>query len=188
LKDLLLIEGLGRRDKVVFDYVFNYYYSSLCAFSNKYLDDHDASEDLVQDFFVSLWVGASHLKITSSLKSYLFACIKNRCLDFQKHHKVIKKYQTHILLTTEGGENTTDQYYAETELRQTIQKSLEKLSPRCHEIFELSRFNGLSNQEISKKLGISKRTVEIQISNSLKILRKELVEYLPFWLIVWLIG
>ncbi|MEI6049654.1 MAG: RNA polymerase sigma-70 factor [Bacteroidota bacterium] len=188
MNDLLLTEGLQRRDKVVFDYIFNYYYSSLCAFSNKYLDDHDASEDLVQDFFVSLWVEAPHLKITSSLKSYLFACIKNRCLDFRKHHKVIKKFQAHILLTTEEGENTTDQYYAESELRQAIQKSLEKLSPRCREIFELSRLKSLSNQEISEQLGISKRTVELQISNSLKILRKELIEYLPLWLVVWLIG
>jgi len=188
LKDQLLIEGLGRRDKAIFDYVFNYYYSSLCAFSNKYLDDHDASEDLVQDFFVSLWIEAPHLQIRASLKSYLFAGVKNRCFDFQKHHKVINKYQAYILSTKEGGENTTDQYYAESELRQAIQKSLEKLSPRCREIFELSRLNGLSNHEISEKLGISKRTVEIQISNSLKILRNELVEYLPFWLVVWLIG
>jgi RNA polymerase sigma-70 factor, ECF subfamily len=51
----------------------------------------------------------------------------------------------------------------------------------------LSRLNGLSNKEISEQLGISKRTVELQISNSLKILREELVEYLPLWLIIWFI-
>lgn len=188
MKDHLLIEGLISRDKAIFDYVFNYYYSSLCVFSNKYLDDHDASEDLVQDFFVSLWVEAPHLKITSSLKSYLFAGIKNRCLDFRKHQKVIEKHREHILFSTDNSENTTDNFFAESELRQAIQKSLEKLSPRCREIFELSRLNGLNNQEVSEKLGISKRTVELQISNSLKILRKELVEYLPVWLVIWLIG
>ena len=154
----------------------------------QYLNNRDESEDLVQDFFVSLWMEASNLQIRSSLKSYLFAGVKNRCLDFRKHHKVVKKYQAYILFTTEGGENTTDHYFAESELRQTIQKSLEKLSPRCREIFELSRLNGLSNQEISGKLGISKRTVELQISNSLKVLRKELVDYLPLWLVIWLIG
>jgi RNA polymerase sigma-70 factor, ECF subfamily len=188
LKDLLLIEGLGRRDKAIFDFVFNYYYSSLCAFSNQYLDDHDASEDLVQDFFVSLWVEAPHLQISSSLKSYLFASIKNRCLDFRKHQKVIEKHREYILFSTHDSDNTTDHFFAESELRQAIQKSMEKLSPRAREIFKLSRLNGLSNHEISVKLGISKRTVEIQISNSLKILRKELVEYLPLWLIAWLIG
>lgn len=187
LKDILLIEGLGRRDKIVFDYIFNYYYSSLCAFSMQYLNDRSAVEDLVQDFFVSLWIDAPQHNIHSSLKTYLFASIKNRCLDFQKHQKVLEKYKTFILFSTKPDDDSTDHYFAESELRQAIQKSLGKLSPRCREIFELSRLNGLSNQEISTQLGISKRTVELQISNALKILRKELVEYLPIWLVAWLI-
>lgn len=188
MKDLLLIEGLGRRDKIVFDYLFNYYYSSLCAFSMQYLNDRSASEDLVQDFFVSLWMGAPKLRIRSSLKSYLFGGVKNRCLDYQKHHKVVEKFREYIFFSAETDDNTTEQYFAESELRLAIQKCLDILSPRCREIFELSRLNGLSNQEISEQLGISKRTVELQISNSLKILKKELIEYLPFWLLAWLIG
>ncbi|MCE5347364.1 MAG: RNA polymerase sigma-70 factor [Bacteroidales bacterium] len=188
MNDLLLIEGLKRRDKVIFDYIFNYYYSSLCVFSMQYLHDHDASEDLVQDFFVSLWIEASNLEIRSSLKSYLFTSVKNKCFDYLKHQKVTEKYKEFFLLSATSENNPTEQYFAESELRQFIQKSMEKLSPRCQEIFKLSRLKGLSNQEISDKLGITKRTVELQISNSLKILRKELVEYLPFWLIVWLVG
>jgi len=93
-----------------------------------------------------------------------------------------------MLFSTENGNDSADNYFAESELRQAVQKSLLKLPPRCREIFELSRQNGMSNQEISEQLGLSRRTVELQISNSLKVLRKELVEYLPLWLIVWLIG
>jgi len=188
LKDLLLVERLGLRDKVVFDYIFNYYYSSLCAFSMQYIKDKNTVEDLVQDFFVSLWIDAPNLRVQSSLRSYLFAGVKNRCIDHQKHQKVTEKYRNHILFSTENEDNSTDNYFAETELRHVIQKSLTKLPPRCREIFELSRIKGLSNQEISEQLQLSKRTVELQISNSLKILREELMEYLPLWLIVWLIG
>lgn len=187
MKDLFIIEGLERREKVVFDYIFNYYYSTLCAFSMQYIDDHNSVEDLVQDFFVYLWVEAPQLKIKTSLKSYLFTAIKNRCLDYQKHHKITEKYRNFILFSTGKDDNSTEHFFAESELRQAIQTSLGKLSPRCREIFEFSRFHGLSNQEISDKLGISKRTVELQISNSLKILRKELTEFLPFWLLIWLI-
>jgi RNA polymerase sigma-70 factor (ECF subfamily) len=154
----------------------------------QYLKDRNAIEDLVQDFFVSVWVEAPRLHIESSLKSYLFSGIKNRCLDYQKHLNVFEKYRAFILFTSDNEDNSFDHYFAESELRQAIDKSMLKLPPRCREIFELSRHNGLSNQEISDKLGISKRTVELQISNALKILRKDLVEYLPIWLIVWLIG
>lgn len=187
LKDLIIIEGLERNDKVVFDYVFNYYYSSLCAFSMQYIDSRNSVEDLVQDFFVYLWVEAPRLKIKSSLKSYLFTAIKNRCLDYQKHHKIIEKYRTYLLFSSDKEDDSTEQFFAESELRQAIQTSLAKLPPRCREIFELSRLNGLSNQEIAEKLDLSKRTVELQVSNSLKILRKELAEFLPFWLLVLLI-
>lgn len=188
MKDILLIEGLRQRDKVIFDYIFNYYYSSLCAFALQYLHDRDAVEDLVQDFFVAVWLEAPRIQISTSLKSYLFAGVKNRCLDSQKHLKVTEKYKAFILFAAKNEDNSFDHYFAESELRQAIDKSMSKLPPRCREIFELSRRNGMSNQEISEKLGISKRTVELQISNSLTILRKELVEFLPMWLIVWLIG
>lgn len=154
----------------------------------QYVKDRNAVEDLVQDFFVSLWMDAPGLQINSSLRSYLFAGVKNRCLDHQKHQKVTQKYRSYLLYSTENENNSTDKYLAESELRQVVQNSLQKLPPRCREIFELSRLNGLSNQEISEQLGLSKRTVELQISNSLKVLRKELVEYLPLLLIVWLIG
>ncbi len=154
----------------------------------QYIGNRNSVEDLVQDFFVYLWVEAPRIKIKSSLKSYLFTAIKNRCLDYQKHHKITEKYRTFLLFSSDNEEDSTEQYFAETELRHAIQTSLIKLPPRCREIFELSRLNGLSNQEIADKLDISKRTVELQISNSLKILRKELAEFLPFWLLAWLIG
>lgn len=154
----------------------------------QFIKDRDEVEDLVQDFFVTVWMKAPHLQINSSLKSFLFAGIKNRCLDCQKHLKVIEKYKVFNLYTAESEDNSSVHYFAESELRHAIDKSMKKLPPRCSEIFGLSRLKGLSNQEISDQLGISKRTIELQISNSLKILRKELTEFLPLWLIVWLIG
>lgn len=183
----LLIGGLERRDKAVFDYIFNYYYSSLCAYSMQYLNDRNAVEDMVQDFFVSLWMESSTRSIQVSLKSYLFTGIRNRCLDFQKHQKVVRKYQNFVHFFEDNDVSNADQFFAESELRQAVQNSMAKLPPRCHEIFGLSRFKGLTNQEIAIKLGLSKRTVELQISNALKILRKELVEYLPAFIIAWIL-
>ena len=154
----------------------------------QYIHDHDIVEDLIQDLFVNLWIEAPNLNVKSSLKSYLFTSVRNRCLDFLKHKKVTEKYRTYFLYSADNNDNSSDHYFSESELRQTIQKSLLKLSPRCREIFKLSRNNGLSNKDISEKLRISKRTVELQISNALKILRKELIDFLPVWVILYLIG
>jgi RNA polymerase sigma-70 factor (ECF subfamily) len=187
VNDLFYIEALKKRDKVAFDFIFNNYYSSLCAFSMQYINDRDTVEDLVQDIFVNLWTEAPNLKIQNSLKSYLLASVKNSCLDFRKHQKVIEKYRNFSLFSSECGSDSTDHMFSESELRNSILKSLEKLPPRCREIFELSRSNYLSNKDISEKLNISKRTVELQISNALKIFRKELVDFLPVWIIAFLL-
>ncbi len=58
-----------------------------------------------------------------------------------------------------------------------IDQQLLKSPPRCREIFTLSRFKGISNKEIAESLKISKRTVELQISNALKALKKALSDY-----------
>lgn len=150
----------------------------------QYLKDKDTVEDLVQDFFVTLWIDGPRLQIKSSLKSYLFTSVRNRCLDELKHRKVTEKYKNYLLFGSDGTELSVDYCIAETELRQAIEASMAKLPPRCREIFVFSRFNGFTNQEIADKLGISKRTVELQISNSLKILKLELAEFIPLWLVL----
>ena len=84
-------------------------------------------------------------------------------------------------------DNSADNYLAESELRRAVDQCIEKLPPRCREIFEMSRSGGLTNQEIAVKLGLSKRTIELQITNALKMMRKELVEYLPACLLALLV-
>lgn len=154
----------------------------------QYINDRDSVEDLVQDIFVMLWTEAPNLNIKISLKSYLFASVKNSCLDFRKHQKVIEKYRTYSLFSSECGSDTTDHFFSESELRNCILKCLEKLPPRCREVFELSRSSYLSNKEISEKLNISRRTVELQITNALKIFRKELRDFLPVCVLALLLG
>ncbi|MFA5328087.1 MAG: sigma factor, partial [Prolixibacteraceae bacterium] len=65
-----IVTGLKNKDKTVFDFVFSYYYTGLCAYSRRWVNDPNVAEDLVQDFFVRLWTNSSTIEITSSLKSY----------------------------------------------------------------------------------------------------------------------
>jgi RNA polymerase sigma-70 factor (ECF subfamily) len=73
-----------------------------------------------------------------------------------------------------------EEMWTKTELDELIQQGISKLSPRCREIFILSRMENLKIAEIAEKLQLSGRTVETQISKALKILRLELADYLLF--------
>lgn len=184
MDELYLISRLKQKDKIVFDFIFNYYYSGLCVYAKQFGCSSEAAEDIVQDFFVSLWVKASDITINDSLRSYLFSSIKKRCLDVIRHNKVREKYEETVIVESQDTQDDSFSLFVESELREAINKSLEKLPPRCREVFSLSRYYGESNQQIAEKLGLSKRTVELQISNALKILRVELKPYLPLLLLL----
>jgi len=164
---------------VVFDFVFHYYYSGLCAYAEKILNDPNASEDIVQDLFFTLWIKHNQIQISSSLKNYLFSAVRNRSLDYLKKEKRKIHNGDATVDLHNHSENLSTFWFAESEMEKLVEKSLNKLPPRCREIFTLSRFEGHNNQEIAEQLNISKRTVELQISNALKVLRKDLSPYLP---------
>jgi RNA polymerase sigma-70 factor (ECF subfamily) len=184
LDEKLLISGLQQQNKVIFDLVFTYYYSGLCAFANHILKDMQASEDLVQDFFVKIWHQADKIQINCSLKSYFFSSIKNRAFDILKHKKVKTQYAN---LNDGCKESVTPDEiweFTQGELEELIEKALQQVPPRAREIFELSRFKGVANDDIARQLNISKRTVEVQISRALQVLRVELKDYLPLFMIL----
>lgn len=172
-----IIAGLRNKDKAVFDFVFGYYYSGLCSYTRRWVNDRDVAEDLVQDFFVRLWMDSSKIEITSSLKSYFFTSLKNRAINHLKHNKVKSELSTKV--TNAYGEEYNNWELTEPELSELIEKGMQKLPPRCREIFFMSRFEGKDNSKIAQTFGISKRTVELQISNALKTLRTVLKDYLP---------
>lgn len=188
MEEQYLIKGLLTRNKVVFDFIFHYYYSGLCAYCERFTGSPEVAEDLVQELFVTLWLKCEQIQITSSLKNYLFTSVKNRSFDYLKHEQRKTRKLNRFAQEKELPENLSSLWFAEAELQAVVEKSLEKLPPRCREIFELSRFQGLKNQEIADKLGLSKRTVELQVSNALKQLRTDLKDYLPLFLLMYLLG
>ena len=187
MNEAFLKKGLTEKNKVVFDFVFQYYYSGLCAYAEKIVGDSNASEDIVQDLFFNLWIKHDQIQISSSLKNYFFTSVKNRSLDYLKKEKKKTQLKNSTLDLKNHDENLSTFWFAESELQTIIEQSLDKLPPRCREIFTLSRFEGFKNNDIAEQLGISKRTVELQISNALKILRKDLSPYLPLILISFLL-
>lgn len=72
------------------------------------------------------------------------------------------------------------------EIAEIVEKTLNTLPEQTRRIFEMSRYEYLSVNEISKQLHVSPKTVEYHITKSLKSLRKALKEYLPAFYLLFI--
>ena len=152
--------------------LFDRYYTPLTVFAAKLIGDTDMASDVVQNLFITLYEKENTEDIGNA-KSFFFNSVRNASLNVIKHEKVKRQYADITLATSsEISDQQADHLIEETETRQRIADALETLAPQCRKIFEMSRMEGKTNQEIADETGLSKRTVETQISNALKSFRK----------------
>ncbi|MBK3516722.1 RNA polymerase sigma-70 factor [Carboxylicivirga marina] len=188
VNEIDIIKGIERGDENAFQEVFIRYYTQLVVFARKVVVDDDLARELVQDVIVNFYEKRKELKIHTSLRAHLYQSVRNRCLNQIKHSQIRRDHHANIYLTQKNTEAYVDDKLEETELEQKIFSIIQTLPNQCKKIFEMSRFEGVSNQEIADKLNLSKRTVETQISKALKVLRKNLAGYLDAWMmIMWLL-
>jgi len=168
-----MIRSLRSGRESAYDKLFRDYYRPLSVFAVKYVSDLDLAREIVQNLFVHLYENRSSLVITTSLESYLYQSVRNRCLNQIKQRKTQKEHLENYSSNQEGAEDL-EAIIRENELEHAIFKIVDSLSSQRQNVFIMSRVKGLSNSEIAGKLNISKRTVETHISHALKILREKL--------------
>lgn len=178
IEEEVLIDRLQEGDQTAFELLFRFYYPGLVVFAKQIVFDNDEAEEIVQEFFVQLWTGHKNIKKSSSLKNYFFVSVKNRAFNFLKREQIKSKTIEDLKQLVKEDMLYNPDLFVVSELQDQINDAFKKLPKRTCEIFLLSRIEGLTNSEIATRLDLSKRTVETQNSNALKILRKELKEYM----------
>ncbi|MBI3133460.1 MAG: RNA polymerase sigma-70 factor [Bacteroidetes bacterium] len=161
-----------------FEVLFRNHYGELCAFANKYLEDVEAAEEIVQDLFVKFWENREKNELPNALRSYLFTSVKNACLNQLKHLKIKETYKAHNERELNSAHVSADEELEATELDQKIRQAIEALPEGRRRIFILSRYEGLKYQEIADQLKLSVKTVENQMGEALKFLRIQLKDFL----------
>jgi RNA polymerase sigma-70 factor (ECF subfamily) len=175
IADKLILEHLKNSNQGVFEMVFKYYYSGLVVYADQIINDTSLSEDIVQTVFLKLWETRHSLEIRS-FRAYFIQCVKNKCIDHIRYQEVKNRYKIQNIDFSQV--ELLEDMWTKNELEDLIHQAIDKLPPRCREIFLMSRMDNLKIGEIAGKLQLSGRTVETQITKALKVLRVELAEYL----------
>ena len=169
--DSLLASGIKNNSREAFGTLYNRYSKVLYYFSLKYLGDTIEAEESVQIVFISLWEHRKMIDENKSLKNYIYRIAVNTIYNMLKKRAVRRRYMIAELQKPEGMSNPYDQIFFK-DMEEKIDRIVVNLPSQQQKIFNLRRSEGLSQDEIAKRLDISVRTVENQIYRVNRILKE----------------
>lgn len=176
-EELFVFNKMVEGDKEAFRFFFEKYYPDLVNLVNLYLHDSMISEEIVQDIFIYLWEKKKQIKIESSLKSYLLRASKNKSLNYIRNEKIKLEIHGRLADLHKGAIEMPDSVMDTNQLRDVINAAICGLPERCREIYLMGKEKNMSYKEIADELGISVKTVEVQMGKALKKLREQLRPY-----------
>lgn len=150
--------------------IYRAFYGKVFTFVLSLVRSKANAQDITQNIFMKLWKNRKNLEHIKSMDDYLFILSKNACMEYFRKASRKKEISTDVfdefLLSriVSSPEKRIDALSDIEELRHVI----ESLPSKRRDIFIMSRFDGLSNDEIASILGVSKKTVENQISLATK--------------------
>ena len=178
-------------DSTQFSELYDAFFQRAFLFAKSYLHNKQAAEDIASDSIMKLWERIKIEKVENT-KALLFTIVKNNTLDYLRKEMVRGKVHD-LVLTNKSHElnfristleDCDPSLLFSKEIQNIIEKALSNTSAQSRNIFQMSRYEHLSNKEIAAKLNLSVKSVEYHITKVLALLRNKLKDYLPIILIL----
>ncbi len=176
--DEFLLKRLREGDSRAFTAIFSKYYRSLVLYCNSFVSDRTECEDIVMNLFVKIWGHRESFDV-KSLKSFLLSCVRHDCLDAIKHRKIKETYAASLLDSAGIKSATLDNYILYDELEKLINDALDSLDAKSVEAFKMSRWEGIKYDDIAQHMNVSRRTIEVRVTNVIRQLREILKKHFP---------
>ena len=181
-KDTNLSKKITGIDVKKFEEIYQRYSSKMLLYALNIVKEKEVCEDIIQNIFIDLWSKRDSATI-DNIEAYLFTAVKFQIFKYFRDSKFSNEDLTRLNLVEVSVSASKILEYQDLEL--AIKNSVSQLPTRCKEIFELSRFEHKSNQEIADLLGVSLQAVKNQISKALTSIRSNLKkeEYILFFIL-----
>ncbi|MDP3435761.1 MAG: RNA polymerase sigma-70 factor [Bacteroidales bacterium] len=170
-------------DELFFRGLYKEYYHKAVYYANQYLNDYEASKEIVQEAFLSLWERRDVLEFNQNIGAYLIKTVKNKSLNelrdnIRKLQNVNSEKQADLILNQRSLLDDSSSLVENKELSLQIKRILDNMPLKMREVFLMNRDMELTYPQIAANQGVSVKTVEYRISRALAIFRKNLSEWM----------
>ncbi len=168
----VLIKAIKEGDHNSFEQIYFHYCEKVYLFACRYLYNNQEAEGIVQEVFYRIWEYRKNLDENQSFNGYILTITKNVIFNENRKKIIFNSYARDIVNYINKDTNQTEDQIIYENIKLIINKEIENFPPKRKQIYKMSRNEGLSYKEISKKLNISEKTVETHIRLAIKRLKK----------------
>ena len=165
---------LKDQDQEAFSYLYDNYSAALNGIIYRMVEDRELAEDILQEAFVKIW---NNFSAYDSGKGGLFTWMLNITRNLTIDMLRSKGYRKQTKIS--GDENSVSNFTEDSRMAERfdalgLRKQLVNLKPEQRIIIDLAYFNGYTQDEISKEMGIPLGTVKTRMRSAIIELRKKL--------------
>lgn len=164
-------------DEGAFKELFDATFENYVRYAWRFTKNKDSAMDIVQEGFIKLWNYRDKLDPSQSLKTYIYRMIKHKALNHLRDRRHDNVPLADLELVADSAPEFEEQTETESTLGSSMKKWIEGLPERQREAFKLSRFEGLTHEEIAEVMEVSPRTVNNHIVASLNTLQEQYQRY-----------
>ncbi|MFC2116782.1 RNA polymerase sigma factor, partial [Bacteroidota bacterium] len=125
-----ILKRLKAGDVSAIDAIYHRYSQKLYSFTFGLLKDHEQSEDLVQDIFVTLWEKREQINPDFKFENYLLTICYNSARKFFRRKKIENKVKDYLLKNSPLSIPETENSVIYKELMDMVDRAVEKLPPK----------------------------------------------------------
>lgn len=160
-------------DREAFTKVFDALHDRLARYALQITGQKTTAQDVVQQAFTSLWDMRTSLTPEESLEALLFRIVRNRSYNYKRDRRTRASNHEILQRDTEPAEDDPAANMDADRLEDNLRRWISDLPDRQREALVLSRFEGLTHEEVAEVMDISPPTVNNHIVRALKKLRRK---------------
>ncbi len=172
LDDAVLLEQVAKGDVAAFSTLVDRHLSAVLAVARRMLRDDAEAEDMAQEAMLRLWRSSDRLEIGAyGARPWLRRVVSNLCID-----RVRAGRNTSVVDEVPDEGQPADQVQAleRQQASRRVDEALKSLPERQRLALVLFHYEGLSQIEIGKTMGISDEAVESLLSRARRALKSSL--------------
>ncbi|WP_114792541.1 RNA polymerase sigma-70 factor [Niabella yanshanensis] len=177
-QDYLLQNEVSQGNEQAFAILFDRYHQRLFHFIVNLVKSREVAEELVMDVFLKLWLSRDMISTIENFDGFLFKIAYNKSIDF---FRAAAKDKTVADIIWERiqipAQSYADAPLLMQEYETKLREAIDLLPPKRRQVFDMSREDGLSHNEIADTLGISKNTVANTIVEAKQFIKSYLEKH-----------